>query len=397
MTYRELLDQYKNGKLDEKTAAEIAAELEKHEAISDYLCENDEIPELDSLHEETLADEMKQESAEFSAMIRASIRKAFIKAGFVIGSLSLCAALGVAFGLPKLIDKLYYDPTKITGTSQNGIMTQQLQLDLTVYSELFLPQQYCLDAYTSDNGYGKYDILVHRTQSWTGTFPKAAGVIERNKLMMFDPNFFQYTPINGFALREIGVNAIIAPGQGASGSAEEAFADLQALDETKYYHAQFTLDHVYPYEEYVDWCIQAEVSPHWNALCYWDDASAQYTTYGNLLGFRSASNSIGFSFDQEKYPYLTLFSLSDLGDDTGFVKEEILKQHMLSLLRYTQDEPLFYEMMQERKPDDLHSWETGIEENGLYLYGFTVTAQKEELMQIAALDQITYVHTVPAV
>lgn len=395
MTYRELLEQYKKGKLDEKAQAEIAAELEKHEAISEYLCENEEIPELDSLGDELLADEMKQESAEFSAMIHASIRKAFIKAGFIIGSISICIALGVAFGLPKLIDKLYYDPTVIAGTSQDGVAAQQLQLDLTVYSELFLPQQYCLDAYTSDNGYGKYDVMVHQTQSFTGEFPKAAGVIKRNKLMMYDPNFFCYSPINGFAMREIGVNAIIAPGQGASGSPEDAFADLQELDETKYYHAQFTLDRVHSYKEYVEWCTKAEVSPHWNALCYWDDASSQYTTYGNLLGFRSVANSIGFSFDQKKYPYLTLFSLSDVDDDNAFVNEEIQKQHVLSMLRYMQDEPCFYEMMQERKPDDLHNWETSIEENGLYLYGFTVTAQKKELLRIAALDRITYVHTEP--
>ncbi|MDF2514018.1 MAG: hypothetical protein K0S04_3884 [Herbinix sp.] len=47
MTYRELLELYKRNELEEGKKTEVAAEIEKQEAISDYLYEKAEIPELE--------------------------------------------------------------------------------------------------------------------------------------------------------------------------------------------------------------------------------------------------------------------------------------------------------------------------------------------------------------
>lgn len=395
MTYRELLEQYKDGVLDEAKRSEIAADIEKHDAISEYLCENGDIPVLDTLDAEPLNADVQQKSSDFTALIRTSIRKAFIKAGVIVGTISVCTALGVVFGLPKLVDQFYYDPNE--GIGKDNVSTQRFQLDLTVYSELFLPRQYCLDASADGEGYGEYNITVYQTQSWSGYFPKASGVIKRNKLKMYDPGFFDYSPFNGFAMREIGVDSFVAMGQGAAGSAEDAFADLKTLDASNYYHAQLTLDRVYTYEEYAAWCAENEVFPHWTALCYWNEDNKGYTTGSDLIGFRTFSNSIDVQFDDESYPYLTKFSLSEMENGTGLASADIMKQHVLSMLRYTQDAPTFYEMMQEQTPDSLQYWEASIEKNGLFIYGFTVTAQKEELERLAALDAITYIHTDPTV
>ena len=132
-------------------------------------------------------------------------------------------------------------------------------------------------------------------------------------------------------------------------------------------------------------------------MCYWNEEDKGYTTGSDLIGFRTFSSSIGVQFDDETYPYLTKFSLSEMEDETTFASEDITKQHVLSMLRYTQDAPTFYEMMQEQTPDSLQYWEASIEKNGLFIYGFTVTAQKEELERLAALDAITYIYTDPAV
>ena len=52
MTYRELLKLYKQGKLEESTRKKIEAEIEKQDAISEYLYEEGEIPELSGLEKE---------------------------------------------------------------------------------------------------------------------------------------------------------------------------------------------------------------------------------------------------------------------------------------------------------------------------------------------------------
>ena len=48
MTYRELLKLYQEGKLDEEQKQEVEQSVEKQEAISEYLYEKEEIPELSS-------------------------------------------------------------------------------------------------------------------------------------------------------------------------------------------------------------------------------------------------------------------------------------------------------------------------------------------------------------
>ena len=46
MTYRQILDKYKKNALPEEKQKEVAADIEKYEAISDYLYEESEIPDI---------------------------------------------------------------------------------------------------------------------------------------------------------------------------------------------------------------------------------------------------------------------------------------------------------------------------------------------------------------
>ena len=49
MTYRELLHLYKQGKLDTEKKKQIEAEIEKQDAISEFLYEEGEIPDFSDL------------------------------------------------------------------------------------------------------------------------------------------------------------------------------------------------------------------------------------------------------------------------------------------------------------------------------------------------------------
>ena len=50
MTYRELLKLYKQGKLEDSTKKQIEAEIEKQDAISEFLYEEGAIPDLSLIH-----------------------------------------------------------------------------------------------------------------------------------------------------------------------------------------------------------------------------------------------------------------------------------------------------------------------------------------------------------
>ena len=49
MTYRELLHLYKQGKLDTEKKKQVEAEIEKQDAISEFLYEEGEIPDFSDL------------------------------------------------------------------------------------------------------------------------------------------------------------------------------------------------------------------------------------------------------------------------------------------------------------------------------------------------------------
>ena len=52
MTYRELLELYKTGELELKQRKKVEKDIERQEAISDYLYEQEDIPELNDIFEE---------------------------------------------------------------------------------------------------------------------------------------------------------------------------------------------------------------------------------------------------------------------------------------------------------------------------------------------------------
>lgn len=154
MTYRELLELYKSGKLDETRKKEIETEIEKQDAINEYLFEESKIPGLDDLGDteptaETEADE------KLISYVQKSIRKAFIKAGTVMGAIVLAIVLFVIFVLPDFVSLFYYSPAKII---EEEYSMNQITLDMAVYTDMFMPGDYRDAVIAEDLGYGKYRI-----------------------------------------------------------------------------------------------------------------------------------------------------------------------------------------------------------------------------------------------
>ena len=176
MKYNELIEKYRNGELGGEEAAEVSSEIEKHEAISDYLAEREDIPELGKLlkgdeKKETHADEG---AADFTKRIKKQIRRAFLKAGLITGLLVLGIVFFCMYALPKIIERAYYDPTEKVGFSadQQGSEemtgTNRLSMDISVYSELLLPGSFRQSASAESLGYGKYTVNIHQNFASNG-------------------------------------------------------------------------------------------------------------------------------------------------------------------------------------------------------------------------------------
>jgi len=407
MTYRELIDLYKSGNLNEQQKAKVEKDIERQEAISEYLFEEGEIPELGELGkdfqkngdgEDFTVDinnaEIGDDELKFAKMIRSSIRKAFIKMGVIVSGVVLAIVLFVIFALPKVVDLFYYNPAEIVG-EKDGTVTNRLSLDLMVFSELLFPESYREQVDVEEEGYGEYNIKINQYTSYTGTCTNVGGKIERNKLTMYDINFLNSPLGNGLVSGLAGVKTYIeAPG--AAGSPEDAKNALKNLKDDEYYTAYVTLSEVMDYDSFVKWCEENPVAaPNWCAIAKKRDSGFESDVN---IGFILSSNCCS-AIHEEEYPYLTQWDIVTAEDamkdsnlsELFYTPEEIMRTHVVSMFRYMAEQKTFNKMM--GCEIDYEYWAYNVEENGLNIYGFVMTGQKEDIIEVSNLDKVAYVYT----
>ena len=391
MTYRELLELYKSGKLDETRKKEIEAEIEKQDAINEYLFEESKIPGLDDLGDteptaETEADE------KFISYVQKSIRKAFIKAGTVMGAIVLAIVLFVIFVLPDFVSLFYYSPAKII---EEEYSMNQITLDMAVYTDMFMPGNYRDAVIAEDLGYGKYRIKIWQHQSIDGNFDDVDGIIERNKLILYDSDSLRLPNFNVFVPGRERMSSLAVDGEtgemmGLNGTRKEADKDIEELDESKYYKVYVTLKDMMEYEKFYSWYDEADISGYF-LWCAVGACNEEGMIISPNMGFNVMPGGTCFRWDKEKYPYL---SLTDL--DGGTVKDsgnsEIMKTHFISMLSYLRDNDDIVKMMNTGDVD-FDSIIESVEKDGLNIYGFFVVAQKADILKLRQQPEVTYIGT----
>ncbi|MBE6764549.1 MAG: hypothetical protein E7546_01550 [Ruminococcaceae bacterium] len=389
MTFREIIKLYKEGTLPEEEKAALEAEIEKHEAISDYLFDDADIPGFEPVASEgdSQSNKNDKDSEKFTAMINASIRRAFVRTGIIVGSVVLAAVLAVIFVLPGFVSLFYYNPDEVVGTSEYGFETERLDLDLSVYTELFLPTKYRNEAIIEAEGYGEYNIVIPQISSSTGRHLSVSGKLTRGELLMYDPNFFVQAPVNAFVINSDDYH--LFSGIGAAGSSSDAFAALEELSDGTYYSAYFSLKTLTEYEDFYKWYSSKNLpcSELWCGV-YTSNISTDH------LGFCPELSGKCIDWDRETYPRLCILddhtSVSQMESQQASV--EVMQTHFESMLRYMRDSKKTTDIFCRNDID----WDEiirYIDENGLDIFGFAVVADKETVMSFAEDPMISYVYT----
>ena len=180
MRYHELIELYKAKELSEQERQRVEQDIERQEAISEYLFEREEQEALEfGFDREESAQEEKdehtdqksdQKADEFTRRVNRAIRQAFIKMGAAVCAVTLVIVLLILFVLPEAVSMFYYDPGRIVGENEyGGGTTNQMSLDMAVYTELMVPGEYRYNVQVDDRGYGDYDITIYQNVSFTGT------------------------------------------------------------------------------------------------------------------------------------------------------------------------------------------------------------------------------------
>ena len=203
MTYKELLELYRSGQLDQSQREQVEADIDRHDAITEYLCEESAFPLLE---ESVLSNgqENAQEDNNLTREIQKTIRRMLLKLGIKIGIVVLAITLCVIFVLPQIVDLFYYQPDRPASETSNHIVepTNQMSLDFSVWSELFLPGRYRNNVVSESKGYGAYDISIVQNGSLDGSFYNVNGQLVRNHLKLYDSSYFALPVSNAFILPE---------------------------------------------------------------------------------------------------------------------------------------------------------------------------------------------------
>lgn len=400
MTYREILELYKQGKLAEEKQKEVEADIEKQDAISEYLFEEADIPGMDAFDERDAKSEgMKPEQEElFLKMVDQSIRRAFIKMGTAVGTIVLAFVLLLVFAFPRFVSLFYYNPGKIVGENDFG-KTNQISLDMAVYTELFVPGYYRNQVEVDDLGYGKYNICINQTTTMTDFFTNLSGTIKRNNMTLYDTNIIKRPVDNAFIRTEatkdlplcLSENEEIGETEpmGAAGTVKEAKDKLQELDEKDNYIAYVTLNRLTDYEEFIQWfqsmdlmlgepwCSVYPEGPHGGLIAH-------------NIGFKLYQDGFYMCYDEQKYP-----NLCQQDPSVEISPKEEAQRHFLSMLQYMSRQKAFLKMMDQEDSIDYAAIMEAVKRDGIRLNGFAVVAQKEELLALSEEEEVYYIYTVP--
>lgn len=389
MTYRELLHLYKQGKLDMEKKKQVEAEIEKQDAISEFLYEEGDIPDFSDLEngedcfnnlddknqkaewQDSKIDgniekrqgnlQSKREddfNEQFMKEIRHSIRKAFIKMGTIVGAVVLIFVLCAVFILPKAVSKFYYDPNEAAGAYE-GMTTTRMSLDLSVYSELYLPGNYRDQVNAVSRGYGEYDIVIPQTYTWTGKFTSVSGRLVRGKLTLYDNNILSrpalmfYLPGDENAWEawetdENGKETKVDTEAHKQESIQYSKEEISGYNDNDWYTAYVSINELMDYKDFIDWFekLSDKKDLEWGNLwcAVHTEEEDGYCSEPNI-GFCPYASGSGMSWDKEKYPYLSLLDNADAYNEAE-VTDAISCRHIFtSMLSYMPDHDELLSMM----------------------------------------------------
>lgn len=452
MTYRELLKLYKQGKLEDSTKKQIEAEIEKQDAISEFLYEEGTIPDFSDLESgqdyfddlndkkqwterqnsktednvekqsenriieksKFAGDSRNQQEDEFNRQfikeIQRFIRRAFIKMGLAVGVVVLAVVLSAVFILPKAVSEFYYNPNEAAGQYEE-MTTTRMNLDLSVYSELFLPGNHRDQVSAVSRGYGEYDIVIPQTSSWTGKFTSVSGRLVRGKLTLYDNNVLSrpimqfYIPGDETAweaweVDENGKETKMDTEARKQASIQDSKEAIEAYNDNDWYLAYVSINDIMDYKDFIEWFqnLSDQKELEWGTLwcaVHTEDKDG-YCVEPNI-GFCPLPSGMSMSWDRETYPYLSLLDNSDSYDRVEANDEETMQTHVISMLSYIQDHDEILSMMGQTtdSPDRYQDMINYVKKNGLKIHGFAVSAKKKTLLELYKQDVVSYIQTTP--
>lgn len=388
MKFNEAFEHYKQGTASAEETAFVEGEIEKYEAIGDWLYQKVDDTLSENLGQAAAKAEMGSE-ASFTRAMRKSIRGAFIKAGAVLLAACLALILFFQFGASPLLNALYYNPAKRIDDHYS-----QFTLDMRVYSELCQPVGTRWGSSATPRGYGVYDIALGKNEmDQLETLPRVTGQIVRGRLTLYDP-----------ALMKDAREQFWLPGDTdyTTGTPQDNQRRIVGLREDSLYRVTVSFNkylspgEMYQLENRVYWGTEDQgLRNGWWAARTSEDGHAD----GACYGLQKESASVIFSDElynaMDGYPDLIwgVQPSAPVGTPPANYypvhTDEELRQHLLSMLQYMKDNAAFCRVMDE-DPSTITQAANYVEQHDLSLYGAVYFLNKTQIERL--LDSALTAH-----
>ena len=380
MNYKELIERYKKGLVSEEEKLIIEQEIERYEAIEEYISDKIDM-DLDDLTLSLSNDKHKEETENLSKSVSRRLRKVVITSVGIV----IALVIGIFFILSPIIDNLYYNPAKVSVGSENS----DINFDLYAFSELNIPGYSIASNVNIEKlGFGEYDISFFRRNLFTQEVDYVTNKIKRGIKINDHAGIIWHKGSNFMSVRH------------PSGMSQEHISrqksrvmnHIMQLNPVSYVSANLTFEKDLTMEE-----LRALELNYPEIEFIWAGIRIPKNTIRNdLIGIHLiSSNSLVLTDKRvaEKYPAIHVMEwlVNPIGYESGEISLEAkaYELHYKSLLQYMIDREEATEVIDySGKLPYYKSALEYAEENGVKTYGTLVYSNAVDLIELVENESI---------
>lgn len=384
MNYKELLNRYRKGLVTEEEKQLVENEIEKYEAIEEYLSDimYEEFEDFEEITKISKNEKHDEETIKLKKSVNSRLRKIV----FMSVAIVIALFISIFFVVSPLIDGLYYNPNKTTV----GISDNDISFDVYAISELNMPGLSPSNVLVDKKGFGEYNVMYSYRNLFTDENYSVNHKIKRGKIIsscrdpILNANMFldiRYPDANESYIEEKKQNVI---------------NHLKELNPVSYVSTEIMFEKDLSMEELYNLELKyPDIEFEWAGI----RTDSQDKKTNELIGIHllnSKNNSVLLGDEHIKNKYPAFFILDWLVDPIGkknsdsHIEAQAYEHHYMSLLEYLVDREEAVNVLEHRTGKDKF-YKQALEytkEHGVKTYGVLVYAEAKDLLQMIDQEDI---------
>ena len=375
MSFKDLLDKYNNENASEEEIKLIEEELDKHEAIEDYLSEKYNIGfEKDNLHLSTYNE---------TTFVKRSVNKRLRNVILASVSIVFLILFIIYFIVSPIVSSLYYNPSQKTVGKGN----EDLYFDLRVFTELTLPGYAINTAGSEKLGFGGYNIYFERSNLFNRERSNINAKIKRNIITGNFESFFAGRYFSFFDTTQPDPNR----DELIEMQNKIAIDHIKALNSVSYIACGIVFKEDLSVEEFNKSTVKYFTKINFKWLGIRTESQGKPTN--DLSGFNPNFDDgydSRYSADKNKYPYLQLGDVMRDRGDKRISFSEAYTEHFTSLLKYMNDREKAVRALGYKSVDvDYYKNALNyVEKNGVNIYGVLIYGEARDVLEFISNQEI---------